>query len=148
MVDFLCQYKSKSDAYSEGCYQTVALEDISLKSTMTSGIIGHTDQEVYLIQHLNGLLKPKSASNRGRVDITILRKSEEHTQTIGLVFSVSEYQLFEETVERMCIWYRIWDCRKKWCRKGKRSSELVGLSYEKLGSVPFDLPAGRKDELP
>ena len=65
-------------------------------------IIGHTGSgKSTLIQHMNGLEKATS----GKIfidDIDITTKDVKLTdiRKVGLVFQYSEYQLFEETIER------------------------------------------------
>ena len=86
------QVKNLTHIYSEGMpYQAVALEDISFEIDDGSfvGIIGHTGSgKSTLIQHLNGLLKPKSGSIIvDGVDITDPSVSlRDIRKTIGLVF--------------------------------------------------------------
>ena len=57
------------------------------------------------VQHLNGLLKPKSGTIVvSGTDITgdgvVMRDIR---KKIGLVFQYPEYQLFEETVEKLSL---------------------------------------------
>ncbi len=69
MVEYIAmqiQVKKPTHIYSEGMpYESVALTDISFEINKGEfvGIIGHTGSgKSTLIQHLNGLLKPKSGS--------------------------------------------------------------------------------------
>ncbi|MDE8735513.1 ATP-binding cassette domain-containing protein, partial [Eubacteriales bacterium DFI.9.88] len=71
----------------------------SKMETVVQGIIGHTGSgKSTLVQHLNGLLKPKSGTIVvSGTDITwegvVMRDIR---KKIGLVFQYPEYQLFEE----------------------------------------------------
>ena len=114
------------------------------------GIIGHTGSgKSTLVQHLNGLLKPKSGSIVvGGTDITsdgvVMRDIR---KKIGLVFQYPEYQLFEETVVKDVAFgpanlglseAEIDECVKE-------AIEMVGLDYEKVKNVsPFELSGGQK----
>ena len=100
------QVKHLTHIYSEGLpQQSVALEDVtfSAEDGQFVGIIGHTGSgKSTLVQHLNGILKPKSGQIIvSGTDITaegvVLRDIR---KKIGLVFQYPEYQLFEETVEK------------------------------------------------
>lgn len=147
------QVKNLTHVYSEGMpYQTQALTDISFEIADGSfvGIIGHTGSgKSTLIQHLNGLLKPKSGSIVvDGVDIadpgTPLR---EIRKTIGLVFQYPEYQLFEETVEKDIAFGPLNLGLSDEIVKERvvEALELVGLSYEEIGQrSPFDLSGGQK----
>lgn len=101
------------------------------------------------MQHLNGLLKPKSGSIVvGGTDITsdgvVMRDIR---KKIGLVFQYPEYQLFEETVAKDVAFgpanlglseAEIDECVKE-------AIEMVGLDYEKVKNVsPFELSGGQK----
>ncbi|HAF60169.1 MAG TPA: energy-coupling factor transporter ATPase [Bacillota bacterium] len=147
------QVKNLTHIYSEGMpYQTVALEDISFEIDDGSfvGIIGHTGSgKSTLIQHLNGLLKPKSGSIIvDGVDITDPSVSlRDIRKTIGLVFQYPEYQLFEETVEKDVAFgpQNLGLPEEVVSERVKEALELVGLSYEKIGKrSPFDLSGGQK----
>ncbi|MDI9494352.1 MAG: energy-coupling factor transporter ATPase [Bacillota bacterium] len=147
------QVKNLTHIYSEGMpYQAVALEDISFEIDDGSfvGIIGHTGSgKSTLIQHLNGLLKPKSGSIIvDGVDITDPSVSlRDIRKTIGLVFQYPEYQLFEETVEKDVAFgpQNLGLPEEVVSERVKEALKLVGLSYEKIGKrSPFDLSGGQK----
>ncbi|MFA5635727.1 MAG: energy-coupling factor transporter ATPase [Anaerovoracaceae bacterium] len=147
------QVKNLTHIYSEGMpYQTVALEDISFELADGSfvGIIGHTGSgKSTLIQHLNGLLKPKSGNILvDGLDITDPSvKLRDIRQTIGLVFQYPEYQLFEETVEKDIAFgpLNLGLSEEETAERVKEALELVGLSYEEIGQrSPFDLSGGQK----
>jgi energy-coupling factor transport system ATP-binding protein len=147
------QVKNLTHIYSEGMpYQAVALEDISFEIDDGSfvGIIGHTGSgKSTLIQHLNGLLKPKSGSIIvDGVDITDPSVSlRDIRKTIGLVFQYPEYQLFEETVEKDVAFgpQNLGLPEEVVSERVKEALKLVGLSYEKIGKrSPFDLSGEQK----
>ncbi len=147
------QVNNITHIYSEGLpHQSIALDDVSFcaEDGQFIGIIGHTGSgKSTLVQHLNGLLKPKSGSILvSGTDITapgvVMRDIR---RKIGLVFQYPEYQLFEETVEKdvafgpanlglddLEIQVRV-----------KEAIELVGLDYEEIRKrSPFDLSGGQK----
>ena len=133
-------------------HESVALEGVtfSAQDGQLVGIIGHTGSgKSTLVQHLNGLLKPKSGSIVvGGTDITsdgvVMRDIR---KKIGLVFQYPEYQLFEETVAKDVAFgpanlglseAEIDECVKE-------AIEMVGLDYEKVKNVsPFELSGGQK----
>lgn len=147
------EVKNLTHVYSEGMpYETRALSDISFTIGDGSfvGIIGHTGSgKSTLIQHLNGLLKPKSGTILvDGVDITDPSTPlREIRKTIGLVFQYPEYQLFEETVEKDVAFgpINLGLPAEEVKERVIRALELVGLSYEEIGQrSPFDLSGGQK----
>lgn len=147
------EVKGLTHIYNEGLpHESVALEDVtfSAQDGQLVGIIGHTGSgKSTLVQHLNGLLKPKSGSIVvGGTDITsdgvVMRDIR---KKIGLVFQYPEYQLFEETVVKDVAFgpanlglseAEIDECVKE-------AIEMVGLDYEKVKNVsPFELSGGQK----
>lgn len=90
--------------YSMGTpFQRQALKDVSLtiKKGEIVAIIGHTGSgKSTLVQHLNGLLKPRTG--KASIDgIDISQKKPEAKaarQQVGMVFQYPEHQLFAETV--------------------------------------------------
>lgn len=145
--------KGLTHIYNEGLpHESVALEGVtfSAQDGQLLGIIGHTGSgKSTLVQHLNGLLKPKSGSIVvGGTDITsdgvVMRDIR---KKIGLVFQYPEYQLFEETVAKDVAFgpanlglseAEIDECVKE-------AIEMVGLDYEKVKNVsPFELSGGQK----
>lgn len=133
-------------------YETIALDQVNaeIDDGEFVGIIGHTGSgKSTLIQHLNGLLKPKSGKIYiNGIDITEKRiKAVEIRQKIGLVFQYPEYQLFEETVFK--------DIAFGPSNLGLPQGEIedrvfnaisiVGLNYEEVkDKSPFDLSGGQK----
>lgn len=147
------EVKGLTHIYNEGLpHESVALEGVtfSAQDGQLVGIIGHTGSgKSTLVQHLNGLLKPKSgAIVVGGTDITsdgvVMRDIR---KKIGLVFQYPEYQLFEETVAKDVAFgpanlglseAEIDECVKE-------AIEMVGLDYEKVKNVsPFELSGGQK----
>ena len=147
------QVTNLTHIYSEGMpYETVALSAISFAIPTGSfvGIIGHTGSgKSTLIQHLNGLLKPKEGSIViDGVDITDPKISlREIRQRIGLVFQYPEYQLFEETVEKDIAFgpINLGLTEEEARERVKEAMELVNLSYDEISQrSPFDLSGGQK----
>ena len=147
------EVKGLTHIYNEGLpHESVALEGVtfSAQDGQLLGIIGHTGSgKSTLVQHLNGLLKPKSGSIVvGGTDITsdgvVMRDIR---KKIGLVLQYPEYQLFEETVAKDVAFgpanlglseAEIDECVKE-------AIEMVGLDYEKVKNVsPFELSGGQK----
>lgn len=147
------QVSNLTHIYSEGLpYETVALQDVSfsIEDGEFVGIIGHTGSgKSTLIQHLNGLLKPKSGSIRiGDVDITakdVLMR--DIRRRIGLVFQYPEYQLFEETVHQDVAFgpLNLGLTQEEADVRVVEALKLVGLDpMELAGRSPFDLSGGQK----
>jgi energy-coupling factor transport system ATP-binding protein len=147
------EVKGLTHIYSEGLpHESTALDDVtfSAQDGQLIGIIGHTGSgKSTLVQHLNGLLRPKSGSIVvGGVDITadgvVMRDIR---KKIGLVFQYPEYQLFEETVAKDVAFgpgnlglpaEEIDACVRE-------AIEMVGLDYDKVKNVsPFELSGGQK----
>ena len=147
------QVKHLTHIYSEGLpQQSVALDDVtfSAEDGQCVGIIGHTGSgKSTLVQHLNGILKPKSGQILvSGTDITaegvVLRDIR---KKIGLVFQYPEYQLFEETVEKDVAFGpgNLGLGEDEIRRRVKEAIELVGLDYEEIRKrSPFDLSGGQK----
>jgi len=139
--------------YSEGLpHESVALDDVSFKAEdgQLVGIIGHTGSgKSTLVQHLNGLLRPKSGQIIvGDTDITasgiVMRDVR---RRIGLVFQYPEYQLFEETVAKDVAFgpANLGLSQEEIDERVREAIEMVGLDYEKVKNVsPFDLSGGQK----
>lgn len=139
--------------YSEGRpYQSVALDDVSfeVEDGQFVGIIGHTGSgKSTLVQHLNGLLSPKSgAISVGDMEITAPKVSKvDVRKRIGLVFQYPEYQLFEETVEKDVAFgpKNLGLSQEEISTAVKMGIELVGLDFEEIkDKSPFELSGGQK----
>lgn len=147
------QVKNITHIYSEGLpHESKAIDDVSfdIDDGQFVGLIGHTGSgKSTLVQHLNGLLKPKSGSIFiGGKDITesgvILRDIR---RKVGLVFQYPEYQLFEETVERDISFGPVYlGLEKEEIEKCVMEAMLfVGLDFEEFRArSPFELSGGQK----
>ena len=113
-------------------------------------IIGHTGSgKSTLIQHMNGLLKPSSGNIK--VGDKVIKSDDKNRdlreirQHVGLVFYFSEYQLFEETIERDIIFgpmnYGV--SEEEAIRRAHDVIQMVGLDIEMLGRSPFNLSGGQ-----
>ncbi len=147
------QVKNLTHIYSEGMpYETVALTDISFDIDKGEfvGIIGHTGSgKSTLIQHLNGLIKPKSGSILiDGVDIAGKDvKMRDIRRQIGLVFQYPEYQLFEETVHKDVAFgpLNLGLTQEEADERVVEAIGLVGLNYEEVADrSPFELSGGQK----
>jgi len=145
--------KDLSHIYSEGMpYETIALSNINLEITKGEfvGIIGHTGSgKTTLIQHLNGLLKPKSGNIFiGDLDITAKAvKMRDIRRKIGLVFQYPEYQLFEETVYKDVAFgpLNLGFTQEEADERVIEAIGLVGLDYDEVANrSPFELSGGQK----
>ncbi len=139
--------------YNEGLpHESVAVQDVSfsIEDGQIAGIIGHTGSgKSTLVQHLNGLIKPKTGSIYidgenicdGKTVMREIRKK------VGLVFQYPEYQLFEETVFKDVAFgpKNIGLADEELEDRVREAIELVGLDYEQIkDKSPFDLSGGQK----
>ena len=134
------------------------------------GIIGHTGSgKTTLIEHLNGLLIPRKGSVEFDYSITkynkktksekvinktkVIKKSwkkikniNEIRRLVGIVFQFSEYQLFEETVEKDIIFgpINMGISKEEALQIAKESIVKVGLDVSFLNKNPFELSGGQK----
>lgn len=147
------EVKGLTHIYSEGLpHESMALEDVSFtaKDGQLVGLIGHTGSgKSTLVQHLNGLLKPK----RGSIIVNGTDITDEKVvmrdirRKIGLVFQYPEYQLFEETVAKDVAFgpANLGLSQEEIDERVRESIEMVGLDYDKVKNVsPFDLSGGQK----
>lgn len=147
------EVKNLTHIYNEGLpHESVALEDVTFRAEdgQLVGVIGHTGSgKSTLVQHLNGLLKPKSGSIVvSDTDITadgvVMRDIR---RKIGLVFQYPEYQLFEETVAKDVAFgpANLGLSAEEIDARVKEAIEMVGLDYHQVKNVsPFDLSGGQK----
>ncbi|MDR2132731.1 MAG: energy-coupling factor transporter ATPase [Clostridiales Family XIII bacterium] len=139
--------------YGEGTpYETVALNGVSLEIADGEfvGLIGHTGSgKSTLVQHLNGLLKPKS----GRVFVGGAEigakgaKPVEIRKKIGFLFQYPEYQLFEETVYKDIAFgpTNLGLSKEETDERVRESMAVVGLDFDAFAQrSPFDLSGGQK----
>lgn len=147
------QVRNLTHIYSEGMpFESIALDRVSfdINDGEFVGIIGHTGSgKSTLVQHFNGLLKPKSGSIQvGEVEITkpgILMR--EIRKKIGLVFQYPEYQLFEETVKKDVAFgpENLGLAPAEVESRVREAIEMVGLNYEEIAErSPFELSGGQK----
>ena len=133
-------------------FEKVALKDINLTINDNDfvALIGHTGSgKSTLIQHLNGLLFP----TKGKIyidDIDITEKNVKLVdirKKVGLVFQYSEYQLFEETIEKDIEFgpKNLGLSDEEIHQRVVKAMEMVGLDYEEYkDKSPFDLSGGQK----
>lgn len=147
------QVRNLTHIYSEGMpYESVALEDVSfsIEDNEFVGIIGHTGSgKSTLVQHLNGLLKPKKGNIIiGDIDITMENVlMRDIRRKIGLVFQYPEYQLFEETVHKDVAFgpTNLGISAEDIEKRVVEAIGLVGLDYAEIGErSPFELSGGQK----
>ncbi|MFQ8601652.1 MAG: energy-coupling factor transporter ATPase [Anaerovoracaceae bacterium] len=147
------EVKNLTHIYSEGLPdESAALEDVSFEACdgQLIGLIGHTGSgKSTLVQHLNGLLKPKS----GKITVSGQDITDEKVvmrdirRKIGLVFQYPEYQLFEETVAKDVAFgpANLGLTQEETDIRVKEAIEMVGLDYDRVKNLsPFDLSGGQK----
>ena len=145
--------ESLTHVYMPGSpFEKVALKDINLTIDDNDfvALIGHTGSgKSTLIQHLNGLLSP----TKGKIyidDIDITEKNVKLVdirKKVGLVFQYSEYQLFEETIEKDIEFgpKNLGLSDEEIHQRVVKAMEMVGLDYnEYKDKSPFDLSGGQK----
>lgn len=135
-----------------GPFEKKALDNVSLEINDGEfvAIIGHTGSgKSTLIQHMNGLMEATS----GKIfvdDVDITKKGTkliDIRKKVGLVFQYSEYQLFEETIEKDIAFgpKNLGMNDDIINERVKSSMEMVGLDYEVYkDKSPFDLSGGQK----
>ena len=135
-----------------GPFEKKALDNVSLEINDGDfvAIIGHTGSgKSTLIQHMNGLEKATS----GKIfidDVDITAKDIKLTdirKKVGLVFQYSEYQLFEETIEKDIAFgpTNLKLSQDEINNRVKKAMDMVGLDYEIYkDKSPFDLSGGQK----
>lgn len=133
-------------------FEKVALKDINLTIDDNDfvALIGHTGSgKSTLIQHLNGLLSP----TKGKIYIDGIDITEKNVKLVdirkkvGLVFQYSEYQLFEETIEKDIEFgpKNLGLSDEEIHQRVVKAMEMVGLDYEEYKDrSPFDLSGGQK----
>lgn len=135
-----------------GPFEKIALDDVSfsINDGEFIAIIGHTGSgKSTLIQHLNGLIP----ATNGKIIIDGIDITEkgvnlvEVRKKVGLVFQYSEYQLFEETIEKDIAFgpSNLGLSESEIKDRVIKSMEMVGLDYNTFKDVsPFDLSGGQK----
>lgn len=136
-------YTYGSDTTSE----IKALNNVNLEINKGEfvAIIGHTGSgKSTLIQHFNGLERPKSGNvfynDENNYDLRKLRCK------VGLVFQYPEHQLFEETVLKdVCFGpMNMGMSREEAEKKAKLVLEQVGINEKCYNKSPFELSGGQK----
>ena len=140
-------YTYGSDTTSE----IKALNNVNLEINKGEfvAIIGHTGSgRSTLIQHFNGLERPKSGNvfyndeniYENNYDLRKLRCK------VGLVFQYPEHQLFEETVLKdVCFGpMNMGMSREEAEKKAKLVLEQVGINEKCYNKSPFELSGGQK----
>lgn len=147
------EIKNLTHTYMAGTpFEMKALDNVSIKIEDGEfvALIGHTGSgKSTLIQHINGLLKPTSGQIIiDGIDITDKKiKLAGIRKKVGLVFQYSEYQLFEETIEKDIAFgpKNLGLTEDEVDKRVKRAMSMVGLDYEKYKNVsPFDISGGQK----
>ncbi|MDR1572020.1 MAG: energy-coupling factor transporter ATPase [Clostridiales Family XIII bacterium] len=139
--------------YGEGTpYETRALDGVSMEieDGELIGLAGHTGSgKSTLVQHLNGILRPKS----GRVFVDgseITARGAKLTglrRRIGLLFQYPEYQLFEETVYKDVAFgpSNLGLSEAETDQRVREAMFLAGLDFESAAQrSPFELSGGQK----
>jgi len=147
------QVRNLTHIYSEGLpYESRAITDVSFDVADGEffGIIGHTGSgKSTLIQHLNGLLSPKSGSitvngceiTGGKIPKRNVRRK------VGLVFQYPEYQLFEENVYKDVAFgpLNLGLSAEETGLRVREALFLVGLDFDEVKErSPFELSGGQK----
>lgn len=145
--------KNLTHVYNDGLpYSHAALEEVSFEIAPGEfvGIIGHTGSgKSTLVQHLNGLLKPKHGQIFvGDCDITAPGTvMKDIRRKVGLVFQYPEYQLFEETVKTDVAYgpLNLGMDEEEAALSAQEAIAMVGLDYNEIaGRSPFELSGGQK----
>lgn len=139
-------------SYSTGTpFEVTAIEDINIEIEPGElvAVIGHTGSgKSTLIQHFNGLLKPKE----GKVyvdgqDIWESKKTLRASRfAVGLCFQYPEYQLFEETVYKDIAFgpKNMKLPEEEIDRRVREAARFIGVTDDMLEKSPFDLSGGEK----
>lgn len=152
----MIKFENVSFIYSENTpFRYEALKDVSLeiKDRSFTCLVGKTGcGKSTLIQHLNGLLVPEV----GKVivdEYVVSRKRKERTKKlhdlrkhVGVVFQFSEYQLFEESVEKdVAFGPSNFGVKKEEALKiAHEALKTVGIKEEYFKKSPFDLSGGER----
>lgn len=123
--------------------------DFSVSAGEFAGVIGHTGSgKSTLMQHLNGLLKPRSGQVlvEGQDIWGKDVKIRDIRAVVGLVFQYPEYQLFEETVAKDIAFgpAAMGLSESEVEERVRHAMEVVGLDTSLRDKSPFDLSGGQK----
>ena len=132
-----------------GPFEKKALDNVSLEIEDGDfvALIGHTGSgKSTLIQHMNGILK--ATDGHIFVDgVDITNKNVNIRKKVGLVFQYSEYQLFEESIEKDIAFgpRNLGLSEEEINQRVIKAMNMVGLNYEAFkDKSPFDLSGGQK----
>lgn len=135
-----------------GPFEKKALDNVNIEIEDGEfvALIGHTGSgKSTLIQHMNGILK----ATDGHIfvdDVDITEKNVKLTdirKKVGLVFQYSEYQLFEESIEKDIAFgpRNLGLSEEEINKRVIKAMNMVGLNYETFkDKSPFDLSGGQK----
>lgn len=135
-----------------GPFEKKALDNVNIEIEDGDfvALIGHTGSgKSTLIQHMNGILK----ATDGHIfvdDVDITEKNVKLTdirKKVGLVFQYSEYQLFEESIEKDIAFgpRNLGLSEEEINKRVIKAMNMVGLNYEAFkDKSPFDLSGGQK----
>ncbi|MBP5272612.1 MAG: energy-coupling factor transporter ATPase [Clostridia bacterium] len=139
-------------SYATGTpFEVTAIEDINIEVEAGElvAVIGHTGSgKSTLIQHFNGLLKPKEG--KVYVDGQDIWESKKTLRAslfaVGLCFQYPEYQLFEETVYKDIAFgpKNMKLPEEEIDRRVREAARFIGVSDDMLEKSPFDLSGGEK----
>lgn len=151
-------------------FDAVSNANLTINQGEYIGIVGPTGSgKTTLIEHLNGLLIPTKGSLEFQYKVNVFNKKlnqdvavdkvkvikkswkrikniNEIRKLVGIVFQFSEYQLFEETIEKDIIFGPInMGFSKEEAKKiAKEMIVKVGLDESFLSKNPFELSGGQK----
>ena len=138
-----------------GPFEKKALDNVNIEIEDGEfvALIGHTGSgKSTLIQHMNGILK----ATDGHIfvdDVDITEKNVKLTdirKKVGLVFQYSEYQLFEESIEKDIAFgpRNLGLSEEEINKRVIKAMNMVGLNYEAFkDKSPFDLSGGQKSRV-
>ena len=147
-------FKEIEHIYSENTpfsYHALKGVNLKIKDKSFTAIIGQTGSgKSTLIQHINALLLPTSGEIN--VDEFIITATDKPSKLkplrkkAGLVFQFPEYQLFEETIEKVIIFGPMnFGVSEEEAKKiARKVLKMVGLNESYLSKSPFELSGGQK----
>ena len=132
-------------------YEIKALDsiDLTIKSNIVTGIIGHTGSgKSTLVELFNGLLKPTEGTvYLDGEDIWAKPKEIRNVRfRVGLVMQYPEAQLFEETIRADIAFgpKNMGLSADEIAERVTEAARFVGLDGDLLDKSPFDLSGGQK----
>jgi energy-coupling factor transport system ATP-binding protein len=141
----------KEVKYSYQKDEVLNLPFLDMSEDTIYGIVGHTGSgKSTLVQHLNGLIRPKQGEIKV-LEYTFKHKTSQKTlakvkKDVGLVFQFPENQLFKETIYEDILFapknFKLPPSSYTSLVEG--AMECVGLPLEYLKESPFDLSGGEK----